>query len=187
VVLEQRAALMIESDGTHVPVDEQDPSVMVPDQPGDGTRTWLALNEVVVERTYPGHTVRLSTEIDGEPFLSYVADGVLVATPTGSTAYNLSAGGPVLAPHLRSVVVTPIAPHLGFDRSVVLDVDQAVTIRIDGGRPAVVVVDGRTVARVAPGSAITCRTAPEPVQFVTLAPLGFGTLLRNTLAAGRDR
>jgi len=187
VVLEERAVLSIESDGTHLAVDEQDPSVMVPEAPGAAARSWLALNEVVVERTYPGHTVRLSTEIDGEPFLSYVADGVLVATPTGSTAYNLSAGGPVLAPHLRSVVVTPIAPHLGFDRSVVLDEHQAVTVRIDGVRPAVVVVDGRTVARVAPGSAVTCRIAPQNVQFVTLAPLGFGTLLRNTLAAGRDR
>lgn len=187
VVLDDRAVLMIESDGTHLPVDEQDPSVLVPEPADALSGSWLALNEVVVERTYPGHTVRLTTDIDGEPFLSYVADGVLVATPTGSTAYNLSAGGPVLSPHLRSVVVTPLAPHLGFDRSVVLDVDQTVTIRIDGGRPAVVVVDGRTVARMPSGSAVTCRTAPEPVRFVTLASLGFATLLRNTLSAGRDR
>ena len=142
---------------------------------------------MVVERTYPGHTVRFTTDIDGQPFLKYVADGVLIATPTGSTAYNLSAGGPVLSPRLRSLVITPIAPHLTFDRSVVLDVDQEVKVTIEGVRPAVVVIDGRTVARIHPGSSMTCRTAAEPVRFVTLASQGFATLLRDRLAAERDR
>ena len=187
VVIEERCALIVTSDGGQVPVDEQDPSVLLAAGAEGTVRHWLALNEVVVERTYPGHTVRFTTDIDGQPFLNYVADGVLVATPTGSTAYNLSAGGPVLSPTLRSLVVTPIAPHLGFDRSVVLDVDQEVTVTIEGDRPAVVVIDGRTVARIPPGSSIACRTAAEPVRFVTLAPQGFGTLLRNTLAAERDR
>jgi NAD+ kinase len=187
VILEERAVLSVTSDGGHYLVDEQDPMAVLSDQPEGTIRQWLALNEVVVERTYPGHTVRLSTGIDGQPFLSYVADGVLVSTPTGSTAYNLSAGGPVLSPKLRSLVVTPIAPHLGFDRSVVLDFEQSVVVTIEGVRPAVVVIDGRTVARVPPGSSIACRTDPEPVRFVTLAQLGFGTLLRHTLAAERDR
>lgn len=186
VVLEERAVLVVSSQGGHIPVDERDPSVTRAER-GSGAARWLALNEVVVERTFPGHTVRLSTEIDGQPFLNYVADGVLVATPTGSTAYNLSAGGPVLSPDLRSLVITPIAPHLGFDRSVVLDVDQAVTVTVEGLRPAVVVIDGRGIARIPPGRSIVCRTAPEPVRFVTLAHQGFGTLLRNTLAAERDR
>jgi NAD kinase len=69
----------------------------------------------------------------------------------------------------------------------VLDVDQEVTVTIEGVRPAVVVIDGRTVARIPPGSSMTCRTAADPVRFVTLAEQGFGTLLRNTLAAERDR
>jgi NAD+ kinase len=187
VVLEERCALIVTSDGGQIPVDELDPSVLLAEGAEGKVRHWLALNEVVVERTYPGHTVRFTTAIDGQPFLNYVADGVLIATPTGSTAYNLSAGGPVLSPTLRSLVVTPIAPHLGFDRSVVLDVDQEVTVTIEGVRPAVVVIDGRTVARIPPGSSIACRTAAEPVRFVTLEPQGFGTLLRNTLAAERDR
>jgi NAD+ kinase len=187
VVLEERWALTVTSDGGQIPVDEQDPSIVLAEGPEGTVRSWLALNEVVVERTYPGHTVRFTTDIDGQPFLKYVADGVLISTPTGSTAYNLSAGGPVLSPRLRSLVVTPIAPHLGFDRSVVLDVDQEVTVTIEGVRPAVVVIDGLTVARIPPGSSMTCRTAAEPVRFVTLAPQGFGTLLRNTLAAERDR
>jgi NAD+ kinase len=186
-VLEERAVLAVTSDGGQVPVDERNPAVSLADRPEGTVRQWLALNEVVVERTYPGHTVRFGTKIDAQPFLHYVADGVLVATATGSTAYNLSAGGPVLSPALRSLVVTPIAPHLGFDRSVVLDVDQTVTVTIEGVRPALVVVDGRALARIPPGSAITCRAAAEPVRFVCLTRRGFGTLLRDTLATERDR
>ncbi len=187
VVLEERSVLTVTSDGGQVPVDEQNPSVAPAGHPEGTVREWLALNEMVAERTYPGHTVRFTTEIDGQPFLKYVADGVLIATPTGSTAYNLSAGGPVLSPRLRSLVVTPIAPHLGFDRSVVLGVGQEVRVTIEGVRPAVLVIDGQTVAGVPPGSSMTCRIAPDPVRFVTLADLGFGTLLRNTLVAERDR
>jgi NAD+ kinase len=185
-VVEERAVLTVTSPGGHIPVDERDPSVLLGEGSEGVARQWLALNEMVAERTFPGHTVRFSTEIDGQPFLHYVANGVLVATPTGSTAYNLSAGGPVMSPTLRSLVITPIAPHLGFDRSVVLDVDQEVTVTIEGVRPAVVVIDGQNVARVPPGSSINCRAAVEPVRFVSLDHQGFSTLLRDTLAAKRD-
>lgn len=186
VFLEARTVVVVSSEGGHLALEDDDPSLASVDRPEEAAE-WLALNEVVVERTFPGHTVQLTTEIDGQPFLNYVADGVLVATPTGSTAYNLSAGGPVLSPDLRSLVITPVAPHLGFDRSVVLGVDQAVTVTVEGVRPAVLVIDGRAGARLPPGCSIVCRTSPEPVRFVTLERQGFGTLLRNTLAAERDR
>ena len=74
-----------------------------------------------MEKTVPGHTVRVATLIDGRPFVTYAADGLLVSTPTGSTAYNLSARGPVLSPRLRAIVVTPVSPHMLFDRPLVLD------------------------------------------------------------------
>ncbi len=185
-IVEERAVLVVTSGGGHIPVDERNPSVVLGEGSEGVARQWLALNEVVVERTFPGHTVRFSTEIDGQPFLHYVANGVLVATPTGSTAYNLSAGGPVLSPTLQSLVITPIAPHLGFDRSVVLDVDQEIAVTIEGVRPAVVVIDGRNVARVPPGSSISCRAATQPVRFVAPDHEGFSTRLRDTLAAKRD-
>ncbi|MEI8051053.1 MAG: NAD(+)/NADH kinase, partial [Actinomycetes bacterium] len=89
--------------------------------PGDrGVQRIQAINEVSIEKTTPGHVVRVETRIDGEQFLTFAADGVLVATPTGSTAYNLSAGGPVLAPGLDGFVLTSVAPHFVLDRSVVL-------------------------------------------------------------------
>ena len=71
----------------------------------------LALNEMVVEKPVPpGHSIRLAASIADRPFITYAADGILVATPTGSTAYNLSARGPIVSPHLRALIVTPVSP-----------------------------------------------------------------------------
>jgi NAD+ kinase len=147
----------------------------------DGT-SWFALNEVVLEKTVFGHTVRLGTSIDGEAFLTYSADGLILATPTGSTAYNLSAGGPVLAPGLRAMVMTPVAPHLTLDRSLVLHPDQVVTVGIMDGPPAVLVVDGNECARLVSGDALTCRVAPRPVRMVSIGDRGFAQVLASTLA-----
>jgi NAD+ kinase len=146
-----------------------------------GARSWLALNEMVLEKTVFGHTVRLATAIDGEAFLEYSADGLLVATPTGSTAYNLSAGGPVLAPGLESMVMTPVAPHLTVDRSIVVGRDQVISVRIREERPAALVVDGLEVGRLDPPAEVTCAVAERPLRLVVLEE-GFAGLLRNTLA-----
>jgi NAD+ kinase len=175
IIVHDRSALTvtIETDGEH-PVagaDEEHPA-----------RSWFALNEVVLEKTVFGHTVRLATAIDGEPFLTYSADGLIVATPTGSTAYNLSAGGPVLAPGLRAMVMTPVAPHLTIDRSLVLQPDQDLSVTIMDGHPAVLVVDGNECARLASGTTLTCRVAPRPVRMVSLGDRGFAEVLASTLA-----
>ncbi|HEX3946454.1 MAG TPA: NAD(+)/NADH kinase [Acidimicrobiales bacterium] len=180
VTLEERTVLAISVNGALASAAGDDRSL-----PGDGgERWWIALNEMVAEKTVPGHMVQLSTAIDGEACLSYKADGVLVATPTGSTAYNLSAGGPVISPTMRAMVVTPVAPHLSIDRSLVLQPDQVVTVGVLGGRPAVLVVDGREVGRLSPGAEVVCRVAPDPIRFVTLGERGFAGLLRQTLAPG---
>ena len=146
-----------------------------------GTGPWIAFNEIALEKTVFGHTVRLTTLIDGEELLTYSADGLLIATPSGSTAYNLSAGGPVISPRLRAMAVTPVAPHLTLDRSLVLHPDQTVTVRIRDGRPAVLVVDGREEGRLEPGDEVTCRVAPEPVRLVTLGTRRFGSLIHAAL------
>lgn len=146
------------------------------------TGPWIALNEMVLEKTVFGHTVHLGTAIDGEPFLTYSADGLLVSSATGSTAYNLSAGGPVLAPSLRAMVVTPVAPHLTIDRSVVVGADQTVTVEVRDERPAALVVDGLEVGRLDPGAVVSCRVADRPLRLVALAERPFGPLLRATLA-----
>jgi NAD+ kinase len=153
----------------------------------DATPTYLALNEVVVEKTIFGHTIRLATSIDGEDVLTYSADGVLIATPTGSTAYNLSAGGPILSPNLRAMVVTPVAPHLSLDRSLVLTDQQSVTVRVADDRAGALVIDGQEVGRLEPGSTVTCRVATRPVRVIRNDPQGFGGTLRARLLADRAR
>ncbi len=156
--------------------------------PAGGGPWWLALNEMVAEKTVPGHTVRLATAIDGEPLVSYRADGLLVATATGSTAYNFSAGGPVLAPDLRALIVTAVAPHLSFHHSVVLRADQTVTVEVEaGGRPAVMVVDGQEVGRLAAGARITCQLLDQPVRMFSGGERGFAGLLRATLDPNQVR
>ena len=146
----------------------------------------FAINELSVEKTVPGHVVRIATEIDGEAFLTFGADGVLVATPTGSTAYNLSAGGPVLSPLLDGFVMTPVAPHFVLDRSVVLGGDQVVTMTVSGERPAVCVVDGISVQTLAPGDAIRCTRGSRWLKVVVLTKRGLGGRLRESLRQGHE-
>jgi NAD+ kinase len=109
-----------------------------------------------------------------------------VATPTGSTAYNLSAGGPILAPSLRAMVVTPVAPHLSLDRSLVLTDEQPITVEIAPDRGAVLVIDGQSVGRLEPGTTMTCQVARRSVRVVRNDPQKFGGMLRVRLLADRE-
>jgi NAD+ kinase len=161
--------------------------VTLPDHSPDVESPLLALNEVALVKIDYGHTVRLATTIDGEGALTYSADGLIMATPTGSTAYNLSAGGPILAPSLRAMVVTPVAPHLSLDRSLVLTEDQVLCVAIAPDRGAVLVIDGEEVGRLEPGSTISCQVAQRSVRVVRNDPQKFGGMLRMRLLADRDR
>lgn len=136
---------------------------------GDGDRvdeSWRALNEAVVEKRASGHTVHLRLRIDGDPFTSYAADGMIVSTPTGSTAYSLSARGPVVSPKHRALLVTPVAPHMLFDRSLVLDPAESVEIEVIGDRDASLAIDGRAVRRLEPGCVVRCRPSSRTANFV---------------------
>src|SRR5512137_2978163 len=108
---------------------------------GEALGNWHALNEAVVTRASV-HPVRLSASVDGMQLSNYVADGLIAATPTGSTAYALAAGGPILPPELRSILLVPIAPHLSVDRAVVLSEGSSVSILLKEGE-AVLSVDGQ--------------------------------------------
>ncbi len=152
----------------------------------DDVLSLLALNEVVIEKIDFGHTVRLATAVDGEPALTYSADGLIIATPTGSTAYNLSAGGPILAPTLRALVLTPVAPHFSLDRSLVLTDTQEVRVEVAPDRAGVLVIDGAEIGRLEPGATVTCKVAARPVRVVRHAPQTFGGILRFRLLADRE-
>ena len=94
------------------------------------TGTYVACNEVVAEKPSSGHTVHVAVDINGSFFTSYAADGLIVATPTGSTAYALSARGPIISPTHRALLLTPVAPHMLFDRSLVLDAAEQVRVEV---------------------------------------------------------
>ncbi len=177
-VIEERCALEVAIDDRSFADGAADATV------GDVT-TLLALNEVVIEKIDFGHTVRLTTTVDGEEILTYSADGLIIATPTGSTAYNLSAGGPILAPTLRAMVVTPVAPHFSLDRSLVLTDAQEVGVLVAPDRAGVLVIDGAEVGRLQPGAKFRCTVATHPVRVVRNEPQTFGGILRFRLLADR--
>jgi len=128
--------------------------------------SWRALNEVVVEKHEAGHTIGLLARIDGEPFTSYAADGLIVATPTGSTAYSFSARGPVVSPKHRALLVTPVAPHMLFDRGLVLDPSETVEIQVGGDRQAAVVIDGQSRCELSTGAIVRCAPSASTADFV---------------------
>jgi NAD+ kinase len=145
----------------------------------DGTHTQVtALNEAVLEKTASGHTVRMAIAINERPFTTAAADGMIVATPTGSTAYNFSARGPIVSPRHRALVLTPVSPHMLFDRPLVLDPDEVVDLEVMDGRPAVLVVDGREVAALAPGDRVRCQASSHDARLVTLDGRDFHQILK---------
>ena len=146
--------------------------------PDNQAERWRALNEVVLEKGESGHTVRLNVSIDGSPFTSYAADGLIVATPTGSTAYSLSARGPVVSPQHRAMLLTPVSPHMLFDRSLVLDPDEPISIGVSGYRTVEVSVDGQRVATLSEGDTVVCVPAAETARFVRFGPRRFHQILK---------
>lgn len=146
---------------------------------GSTSHDYMALNEAVIEKTPSGHTVRLAVSVNGEFFTTYAADGLIVATPTGSTAYSFSARGPIVAPTHRCLVITPVSPHMLFDRTLVLDPDANVRLEVTGHRPATVSVDGRNLVTLEPGEALVCTSAERTAQIVTFGGHDFLGILKR--------
>jgi NAD+ kinase len=131
-----------------------------------------ALNDVVVGRAAIGRTVQFTIQSDGTTIGSYRADGVIVATATGSTAYSLSVGGPILHPESREIIVTPVAPHLAPANSVVLHADARIEIAIAAGQRAIVSVDGQPDFDLAGGDVVRVQRSPHMARFLRLGPPG---------------
>jgi NAD+ kinase len=139
---------------------------------GEIIGTWDALNEVVVGRGPVLRPVRLSAAVDGRHLTSYVADGLVASTATGSTAYALAAGGPILPPELRNMLLVPIAPHLSVDRAVVLAEGSTVTIRVNGEN-AVMSIDGQSSITLMEDDRINVHAADVTTQFVRFGDPGY--------------
>ncbi|MEN8040370.1 MAG: NAD(+)/NADH kinase [Actinomycetota bacterium] len=128
----------------------------------------LAINDIVVEKVISQRIIEVSVTVDGRPLANYRTDGMIVATPLGSTAYSLSAGGPIVDPRLDALVLTPVAPHSLLTRAIVLSPGAVVTFSVSGDRPARINVDGTELCTVEPSEPITVRRGEATVQFLTL-------------------
>jgi NAD+ kinase len=140
-----------------------------------------ALNEVVVNRGGLGSMIECSVEIDGRFVYAMRADGVIIATPTGSTAYSLSTGGPIIAPEVPAFALVPIAPHALTHRPIAVPDSSTIEITVSRGRDAAVHCDGQARFDLAEGDRVTARRAPHTARFLHPAQHDYFAMLREKL------
>jgi NAD+ kinase len=146
--------------------------------------TWAepqwALNEVIVEKRARHRLITLAVRIGGEYVTTFSADGVIVATPTGSTAYSFSARGPIVSPKVPCLLVTPVSPHMVFDRSIVVSLEEEVTLEVLGDEPGTLSADGRPGLELPIGSEVRIEPADRPARLIRRADSpSFFALLRE--------
>jgi NAD+ kinase len=153
---------------------ERRPTLIVRIDDTDGMREDWALNEVSVEKTARQRLLIMSLHVAGTFFARVPADAIVVASPTGSTAYAFSAGGPILSPSVSATIVTPVAPHSMFNRSLVVSEEEEIRIEVHGDQPsAVMSCDGRAPATIAPGGSVYVRGGGPPVLLARIGGRDF--------------
>jgi NAD+ kinase len=146
------------------------------------TAKMLALNDAVLSRGELSRLVMLRTRVNGEPLTDFNADGLIVATPTGSTAYSLSAGGPILDPESGVFVITPICPHVLTNRSIIVAEGSTIEIEAsDPDYPVFLTLDGRKPIHVERGSVVTIRKAKKTLPLASLPDVSFFSVVRQKL------
>ena len=149
---------------------------------GKVEETFTGLNDAVVSRGHHSQLIKVEARVDGEELCVYNADGLIVATPTGSTAYSMSAGGPLLLPDSACFVLTPICPHVLTNRSAVIADTSRIELRLVGDSPGVTVnVDGQEIRDFSAGDVLRISRAREKLQLATLPGLTFSGVLREKL------
>ena len=168
-----------------LPIEERMRLEVTLHRPGGSTEVRYALNDCVVSQGSIARLVDLEALLDGTRISTYKADGLIIATPTGSTAYNLAAGGPILVPHLQAIVITPICPHTLTNRPLVAPGDSHITVTL-GTRAANVVmtIDGQLGRELKAEDRIEIRRAAEPLRMVVSPARGYFDVLRQKLAWG---
>ena len=155
---------------------------------GGTAREFLALNDVVVTKSGYARLLKLHTFVSGEHLATYMADGLIVATPTGSTAYSLSAGGPIVHPGVDGIVLTPIAAHTLNARAVVVSNRDAIAIRVDrvgtSSSPPILTIDGQEGFPLDPDDEVRVGESPHRARLIRLGRSGFYNLLRAKLMWG---
>ena len=158
-------------------------SAMTVDVEGPGFSA-SGINDVVIEKVVSERIIEICVTINGHRFADYRTDGLIVATPVGSTAYSLSAGGPVVDPEVEALVLTPVAPHSLLSRSLVVSRDARIEITLELDRPARVNVDGRKVGDVEPGQIVQVHRGRRTARFLTLDTHPFPQAVRQQFGLG---
>jgi len=152
---------------------------------GDEGGEYLALNDAVLHKGGAARVIRLLVRASGEEVGTYSADGIILSTPTGSTAYSLSAGGPIVSPSVHCIIATPICPHTLGVRPLVLPADETVTVEVlSPTEELILTIDGQEHERLLPGARITVSRAPNPVRLVRFPGQTFFSTLRRKLNWG---
>jgi NAD+ kinase len=155
------------------------------DRNGQQRCEWLALNDVVLHKGGFARVVKLSVLVDDELIGTYSADGLVLSSPTGSTGYSLSAGGPIVVPTVESIVVTPVSPHTLAMRPLVLPPHVNVKVRAeDGPDELLVTIDGQVGTTFTSGETLVVRRAPNPVHIVRFAGSTFFSRMRRKFGWG---
>ncbi|MEM9446532.1 MAG: NAD(+)/NADH kinase [Verrucomicrobiota bacterium] len=145
------------------------------------SKSW-ALNEAVISRGQHSHMIKVCVEIDGVLMTEYHCDGLIVSTATGSTAYSLSAGGPIVSPKAKAIIITPICPHALSNRPVVVDASEKVRIYLPAKNPGMILqVDGLEIQKMRPGDAVHLGVAECPIELLQLSDASFYEILRQKL------
>ena len=144
----------------------------------------LALNDVVFSRESTVGMVTLQANLSGDPSVSYPADGLIIATPTGSTAYSLSAGGPIISPNVQAILLTPLSAHSLSARPMVVSDHEVIEILLARGEQCLVTFDGRHSVRIFSGEKVIIKTAPIKALLIRLGSRSFPQVVREKL---RDR
>jgi NAD+ kinase len=152
------------------------------DRAGKKTEPVLALNDAVISRGEVSRLIRLRTRVNGEPLTEFNADGLVIATPTGSTAYSLSAGGPILAPQSGVFVITPICPHVLTNRSVIVEDSSVIEVEpSEPDYPSYLTVDGRSPVLLDFTSVVRIRRSEKILPLAVLPQTSFFSVLRQKL------
>lgn len=130
--------------------------------------SYEALNDVVISRHSLARVVRLATYINGGYLTTYTADGLIASTPTGSTAYALSVGGPILPPQLKNILLIPIAPHLSMDRAIVLSKGAIVKVKVSTDHQAILTVDGQFHVELEDADEVVVKASPHACHFIRM-------------------
>ena len=147
----------------------------------------FALNEIAVSRKNTTSMITVETELNGEYLTSYWSDGLIISTPTGSTGYSLSCGGPVITPNTNSLVLTPIAPHNLSARPLVIDDSTVITLKVDGREKKHLVSMDSRIATLSNRTTITIKKAPFTIKMIVLNNETFLDTLRKKLLWGEDK